>query len=79
MHLHNDYMDEPVVWIWTHLEHILYELPRDHFPFAVSMYEFLWIFWSLDEICLRSEFTFPRLNRLTIRAYSIKLKLFHQK
>ena len=79
MHLHNDYMDESVVWIWTHLEHILDEFPCDHFPIAVSMYEFFWILLDLDEICLGSEFTFPQTNRLTIRAYSIKLKLFHQK
>ena len=51
---------------------------EDHFVIAVSMYEFHRTLLDMDEICLTSEFTFIRANRLTIRAYSIKLKLFHQ-
>ena len=46
----------------------------DHFVIAVSMYEFPRIRLDMNEICLTSEFTFTQENRLTIRAYSIKVK-----
>ena len=59
------------VLLWQ-LGYFMYEFQLEKIWYAVSMYEFLWIHLSSGEIDLTSDLSFGQVNKLTIRAYSIK-------